>query len=139
MWTRRYQRPLNPNPKPTETLVSVVAHDLFPSFEIMHTQCPNCRHPFQAIDVDGVMSERKLINEVLAEVREVNRLRDGIKQIISCPDYTNPELMVRRIHDLLQNAAAEAASYAACAAAYAECDTIRQFTPNPFETERGGA
>ena len=70
----------------------------------MHTQCPECRHPFQAIDVDGVMSERKLINEVLEESREVNRLRDGVKQIISRPDFTNPELMVRRLHDLLENA-----------------------------------
>ncbi len=35
----------------------------------MHTQCPECRHPFQAIDVDGVMSERKLIHEILEESR----------------------------------------------------------------------
>ena len=56
----------------------------------MHTQCPECRHPFQAIDVDGVMSERKLINEVLEESREVNRLRAEIERT---NDYW------REIHD----------------------------------------
>jgi hypothetical protein len=35
--------------------------------------------------------------------------------------------------------AAWAAGRAAKAAEEAACDTIRQFTPNPFETERGGA
>lgn len=46
----------------------------------MHTQCYECGHLFQVIDVDGVMSERKLMNEVLEESREVNRLREALKK-----------------------------------------------------------
>lgn len=69
----------------------------------MNAECPDCKHRFQVVDVDGVMSERKLIHEVLEESREVQRLRDGVQQIISRPDYTNPELMVRRLRDLLEN------------------------------------
>jgi hypothetical protein len=70
----------------------------------MNTECPECKHCFQTIDVDGVMSERRLIHEVLEESREVKRLRDGIKQIISRPDFTNPEFLVMRLRDLLENA-----------------------------------
>jgi uncharacterized Zn finger protein (UPF0148 family) len=36
----------------------------------MKTECPNCKHRFQTVDVDGVMSERKLMRECLEESRE---------------------------------------------------------------------
>jgi hypothetical protein len=49
----------------------------------MNTQCPECKHRFQSIDVDGVMSERKLIHEVLEESREVERLRAAIRHAVT--------------------------------------------------------
>jgi hypothetical protein len=45
----------------------------------------------------------------------------------------------RSAADAAARAAARAAWSAAEAAEEAACDTIRQFIPNPFETERGGA
>lgn len=36
----------------------------------MKTECPSCKHQFQVIDVDSVMSERKLMREVVDATKE---------------------------------------------------------------------
>lgn len=44
----------------------------------MKAECPECKCRFQTIDVDGVMSERRLMHEVLEESRECERLKSEL-------------------------------------------------------------
>ncbi len=49
----------------------------------MKVRCPqpDCRHEFQVIDVDGVMSERRLISEVLKLQDQLNQLQAHVNQL----------------------------------------------------------
>jgi tRNA G26 N,N-dimethylase Trm1 len=48
----------------------------------MKTECPNCKHRFQTVDVDGVISERKLMHECLEESRDRDKWR-GIAEMLA--------------------------------------------------------
>ena len=59
----------------------------------MTAQCPDCNRCFQVIDVDGVMSERRLIHEVLEESRENEQLREEIDRLRNENEAVNERLM----------------------------------------------
>lgn len=41
----------------------------------MKTNCPNCNQQIQVIDVDGVMSERKMMHDLLESYRELDAVK----------------------------------------------------------------
>lgn len=41
----------------------------------MKVECPNCKKQFQVVDVDGVMSERKMISDMIEAYRDLDAVK----------------------------------------------------------------
>jgi hypothetical protein len=71
----------------------------------MQIKCPDCGWQFQYIDVDAVMAERKLVNELLAESRELaqanselakwREIPQKLEKLIPCPNISLSAAQVR--------------------------------------------